>query len=132
MRANEWAEDLSYCLRNGGHGPEQVTLATARDQAAADLIVETARQAAADAGWTVIDLSPEIAPVLPESGYLIAYFGGGGTNAAEWAPTIDRFQLLVRRDLAVALLVVATPEGIQELRRQPALGWLSRAEVVRE
>ncbi|MET3143488.1 UNVERIFIED_ORG: hypothetical protein ABIB13_003224 [Arthrobacter sp. UYEF2] len=131
MRADEWSENLAYCLQNAGHGPEQITLGSATDQAGAELILAKARQAAADAGWTVIELMPEEAPVLPESGYLIAY-GGMDTNTASWAATADRFQLLVRRDLPVALLVVATSEGIQELRRQPALGWLSRAGVVSE
>lgn len=68
---------------------------------------------------------------LPERGYLVIQ-GGNRRLAPELVQAVAAFQHLVTADLPVALLVVATPEAILSLRREPALGWLSRAEAISE
>lgn len=134
MTADEWAEGLAYTLQNSGHGPEQITLASATDEAGYERILKTARRVAEDAGWPVIELSVEDLRRnyrLPESGYLVIQ-GGTGRLAPELVSAVAAFQHLVRDDRPVALLVVASPKAIQFLRREPAFGWLSRAEAISE
>lgn len=134
MTAGEWAEGLSYTLKNSGHGPEQITLASASDKAGFERILKTARRVAEDAGWPVIELSVENLRRnyrLPEGGYLVIQ-GGKGRLAPELVSAVAAFQHLVRDDLPVALLVVASPRAIHSLRSEPALGWLSRAEAISE
>lgn len=96
--------------------------------------METARQIAKHAGWPIINLSVEDLRRdyrLPERGYLVIQ-GGNRRLAPEFVPAVAAFQHLVAADLPVALLVVAGPKAIQSLRREPALGWLSRAEAISE
>ena len=128
----EWAEGLAYALKNSGHGPEQITLASTADEAGSKRILETAERIARDAGWPVIYLSVEDLRTdyrLPERGYLVIQ-GGSRRLAQELVQAVAAFQHLVSADLPVALLVVAQPKAIQSLRREPALGWLSRAEAI--
>lgn len=134
MTAAEWAEGLAYTLKNSGHGPEQITLASAEDEAGFERILETARRIAADAGWQVINLCIEDLKRdyrLPKSGYLVLQ-SATSPLPPELVSAVATFQHLVRDDLPVALLVVASPKAILALRREPALGWLSRAEAIRE
>lgn len=134
MRAAEWESGLAYTLKNSGHGLEQITLASAGDAAGAELIVETARRTATNAGWPVTEISVtdlRRLQQLPELGYLIIR---AGTNrlTPEVALAVSAFQHLVSKDLHVALLIVASPKVIRSLRREPALGWLSRADAISE
>lgn len=134
MRASEWADGLAYTLRNSGHGPEQITLASAEDSAGYERILATARRTVGEAGWLVIDLSVEDLRReyrLPERGYLVIQ-GGNRRLAPELVQAVAAFQHLVTADLPVALLVVASPKAIQVLRKEPALGWLCRAEAIHE
>lgn len=134
MTAAEWAEGLAYTLHNSGHGPEQITLASAADLAGSERILDTARRIAKDAGWPIINLSVEDLRRdyrLPERGYLVIQ-GGNRRLAPELVQAVAAFQHLVTADLPVSLLVVATPKAIQSLRRVLALGWLSRAEAISE
>jgi hypothetical protein len=134
MTAGEWAEGLSYTLKNSGHGPEQITLASASDQPGFRRILETARRIAGDAGWQIIDLSVEDLRRdyrLPERGYLVIQ-SQNNRLAPEMVQAVATFQHLVTADLPVALLVVASPKAIRSLCREPALGWLSRAEAISE
>lgn len=134
MTAGEWAEGLSYTLKNSGHGPEQITLASASDQPGLKRILETAGRIAGDAGWQIVDLSiddlrQDYRP--PERAYLVIQ-SQNDRLAPEMIQAVAAFQHLVTADLPVALLVVASPKAIQALRREPALGWLSRAEAISE
>lgn len=129
MSLAAWAEDLAYTLKNSGHGPEQITLASGDSSESRAIIRDTARKAAKDAGWPVTELSAEDLKTLqglPEYGYLIINAGTTGL-ALEVTDAVAAFQHLVMRDLQVGLLVLATPEVIRLLRREPTLGWLSRA-----
>lgn len=129
MSLAAWAEDLAYTLKNSGHGPEQITLASADSSQCGGIILATARKTAKDAGWPVTELAVEDLRALqrlPEYGYLIIH-AGTTALAPEVTDAVAAFQHLVTRDLQVALLVLATPEVIRLLRREPALGWLSRA-----
>ncbi len=124
------------CLyfKNSGHGPEQITLASTADEAGSGRILETAERIAKDAGWPIINVSVEDLRRdyrLPERGYLVIQ-GGTRRLAPELVQAVAAFQHLVTADLPVALLVVARPKAIQSLRREPALGWLSRAEAICE
>lgn len=130
----EWAEGLAYCLKNSGHGPEQITLASAVDEASSKRILETARRVAGVAGWPVVLLSVQGLRQdyrLQERGYLVIE-SGSPRLAPELVQAVAAFQHLVTADLPVALLVVARPKAIQALRREHALGWLSRADSLNE
>lgn len=128
MSLTEWADDLAYTLKNSGHGMEQITLASAEDPEGRALVLNTARRTAALAGWPVIEISAKDlrrAAQLPKHGYLIV--NAGSRRLVPEVPTaVAAFQHLIGEDLQVALLVLGTPKVIQELRREPALGWLSR------
>jgi hypothetical protein len=129
MSLTGWADDLAYTLKNSGHGLEQITLATAKDPEGFALILDAARGAATEAGWPVIELSGKDLrkpKTLPRSGYLIIQ-AGPAKLAPEVPGAVAAFQHLVGEDLQVALLVLGTPKVIRLLRREPALGWLSRA-----
>lgn len=65
-------------------------------------------------------------------GAILVIQGGSRRFAPEMVQAVAAFQHLVTADLPVALLVVARPKAIQSLRREPALGWLSRAEAIGE
>ena len=128
----EWAEGLAYTLKNSGPGPEQITLASAADEAGSKRILETAERTARDAGWPLINLSVQDLRFdyrLPERGYLVNQ-GGSQWLAPELVQAVATFQHLASADLQFALLVVAQPKAIQSRRREPALGWLSRAETI--
>lgn len=134
MTDAEWTEGLAYTLKHSGHGPEQITLASVADEAGCERVLDTVRRIAHDAGWQVINLSVEELRRdyrLPERGYLIIK-GRSRRFAPELVSAVAAFQHLVTRDLPVALLVIASPQAIQSLRREPALGWLSRADVISE
>jgi hypothetical protein len=134
MTAAEWAEGLACTLKNSGHGPEQITLASVADEAGYERVLDAVRRTAEDAGWQVINLSVEELRRdyrLPERGYLIIK-GRSSRLAPEFVSAVAAFQHLVTRDLPVALLVVASPQAIQSLRREPAFGWLSRADAISE
>lgn len=129
MSLTEWADDLAYTLKNSGHGMEQITLASAEDPEDCALILETARKVAAAAGRPVTELSPKDLrelQSLPRHGYLIIHAGSDGLPH-EVPTAVAAFQHLVGEDLQVALLVLGTPKVIRTLRREPGLGWLSRA-----
>ncbi|MDQ1053059.1 hypothetical protein QE394_000987 [Arthrobacter sp. SORGH_AS 212] len=128
MSLTEWADDLAYTLKNSGHGMEQITLASVKDPKGDELVLDTARRTAAVAGWPVIEMSVKDlrrAEGLPRHGYLIIN-AGSGRLAPEVPAAVAVFQHLVGEDLQVALLVLGAPKVIQALRREPALGWLSR------
>ncbi|NSX37132.1 hypothetical protein HTS88_12020 [Pseudarthrobacter oxydans] len=128
MSLTEWADDLAYTLRNSGHGMEQITLASVEDPKSGELVIETARRTAALSGWPVIEISAKDlrqAAQLPRHGYIIVN-AGSGRLAPEVPTAVAAFQHLVGEDLQVALLVLGAPKVIQALRREPALGWLSR------
>jgi hypothetical protein len=118
-------------LTHSGHGLAQMTVAGFRDAAYRDEIIEAARTVTAAAGWQLYELSAtSVEPdpsVLPEAGFVILCDVEAPLPMA--VPVlIGAFQHLVRRDLPVGLLVVATTRGIRALRRHSGLGFLSRAE----
>lgn len=129
MSVIEWASDLAYCLKQSGHGLEQISLASAEDAEGSALVLQTARRVAAAAGWPVIELYGEDLrelEALPRRGYLIIH-AGSGKLPPEVPAAVAAFQHLVGEDLEVALLVLGTPNVIRRLRREPGLDWLSRA-----
>ncbi|ABK02111.1 hypothetical protein Arth_0713 [Arthrobacter sp. FB24] len=65
------------------------------------------------------------------AGYLVIP-GGSRRLTPELIQAVSAFQHLVTSDLPVALLVVTRAKAIQSLRREPALGWLSRTEAIYE
>jgi hypothetical protein len=97
-----------------------------------DAVIETARHAVNAAGWSLYELTAEQVEGQPlplrDTGFLIL-----SDVVAPIAPAVANlvaaFQHLVRRGLPVGLLV-GTIEGIASLRKDPALGFLDRAESV--
>lgn len=133
MDTAEWGLELTDTLTHSGHGLAQVTVATFRDVAYRDEIIEAAMTVTAAVGWPLYELSarsvePDPA-VLPESGFVILRDVDAPLPMS--VPVlIGAFQHLVRRDLPVGLLVVATTRGVRALRLHPGLGFLSRAETL--
>lgn len=133
MNAAEWALELADTLAHSGHGLAQVTVASFRNAAGRDEIVETAVNITAIAGWPLCELSAtSVDPdpsVLPEAGFVIVRDVDVPLPTA--VPVLmGAFQHLVQRDLPVGLLVVGTTRGIRALRSHPAMGFLGRAESV--
>lgn len=128
MSIATWSQSLLYVLQNNGHGPEQITLASVQDPTDCETVLDTARRTAALAAWPVVEMSAKDlshSEQLPKHGYLIIN-AGSGKLAPQVSAAVAAFQHLVRADLQVALLVLGAPKVIQALRREPALGWLSR------
>ncbi|MEJ1193164.1 hypothetical protein [Pseudarthrobacter sp. CCNWLW207] len=125
--------ELADTLAHYGHGLAQMTVASYKDAAGRDAVIETAKSVAAMAGWPVYELSVmNVEPdpsVLTETGLVVL------RDVDVPIPTalpvlVGAFQLLVQRDLPVVLLVVGTTRGIKALRLHPGMGFLSRAESV--
>ena len=133
MNAAEWATELADTLAKGGHGLAQITVASYKDAAGRDEVIETARAVAVLAGWPVCELSAvSVDPdpwILPDTGLIV--LRDVDTPLPTAIPVlVGAFQHLVQRDLPVGLLVVGTTRGIRALRSNPAMGFLSRAESV--
>jgi hypothetical protein len=133
MDASEWAAELAYSLANGPGTPSLLTVATCSGPAASKEVIETAKRVVGDAGWPVYELvAREVAPdpsLLRENGFLILRDVRQPLSPS--VPVlIGLFQLHIRRNLPVGLLIVGSPAGIKALRRHPGLGFLSRAEWV--
>lgn len=116
-----------------GHGLAQMTVASYKNAAGRDVVIETARNVAVTFGWPLYELSAtSVDPdpwVLPEAGIVIVR--DVDTPIPTAVPVlIGAFQHLVQRDLPAVLLVVGTTRGIKALRLDPGLGFLSRAESV--
>jgi hypothetical protein len=133
MDAAEWAHELAYSLSVGPGTPSLLTIATCAGPAASRKVIETAKRVVGEAGWPVYELvAREVAPdpaLLRENGFLILRDVRQPLSPS--VPVlIGLFQLHIRRNLHVGLLIVGSPSGIKALRRHPALGFLSRAEWV--
>lgn len=135
MNDAEWAAELADTLAHRGHGLAQITVASYKNSVGRDEVIETAKNVAATTGWPVYELSAmRVDPdpsILPDTGFVVL------RDVDMPLPTavpvlVGAFQLLVQRDLPVALLVIGTIRGIRALRRNPAMGFLSRAESVTE
>lgn len=131
MNAAEWAVELADTLAHHGHGLAQMTVASYKNVAGRDAVIETAKNVATIAGWPVCEFSAmSVDPdpsVLPKTGFVVL------RDVDIPLPTavpvlIGAFQLLVQTDLPVVLLVAGTTRGIKALRLDPGLGFLSRAE----
>lgn len=125
--------ELADTLAHQGHGLAQMTVASYKDAAGRDAVIETAKNVAAMAGWSVCEVSAvSVDPdpsVLPETGLVVLRDVDIPLPPA--VPVLmGAFQLLVQRDLPVVLLVVGTTRGIKALRLHPGMGFLSRAESV--
>lgn len=133
MDASEWATELAETLAHRGHGLAQITVASCRDPAGQDEVIAVACQAAATAGWPVYEISAirvDADPsVLPEAGFVILRDIDTPLPTAALV-LVGAFQLLVQRDLAIGLLVVGSIRGVTALRKNPGMGFLSRAESV--
>lgn len=133
MNAAEWATELAETLAHRGHGLAQITVASYKDSAGRDEVIETAKAVAVLAGWPVCELSATSVDanpsILPETGLVV--LRDVDTPLPTAVPVlVGAFQHLVQRDLPVGLLVVGTTQGIRVLRSHPAMGFLSRAESV--
>jgi hypothetical protein len=133
--AAEWAIELAETLAHRGHGLAQITVASYRGPAGRDEVIAIARRAGATAGWPVYELSAthitEEPSQLQETGFLI--LRDIDVPLPMSVPIlVGAFQHLVRRDLPVGLLVVGTTRGISALRKNPSVGFLSRADSVIE
>lgn len=133
MNLAEWAEELNYDLANGPGTPALLTLASCRGDRGEAEVLDVAGRSAETAGWQMYTRSAE-QPLsamlqLPDTCFLALH--GVDTPVPFTVPVlVGSFQHLVTQGLRVGLLVAGTPEGIQELRRHPAMGFLSRAESV--
>lgn len=133
MSLTEWTEELEYSLANGPGTPALLTLASCQGSHAQTEILEAARQATEKAGWTLHLRAAEqpltAANELQGTGFLVLY--DVDVPLPDAVPVlVGAFQHLVTEGRQVGLLVTGTPKGIQELRRHPAMGFLSRAESV--
>lgn len=133
LDAEEWATELAETLAHRSHGLAQITVASYRNSAGRDAVIETAKNGAAMAGWPVCEISATKADpdplILPEKGSVV--LRDVDIPLPEAVPVlVGAFQLLVQRDLPVVLLVVGTRRGIKALRLHPSLGFLGRAESV--
>ena len=135
LSATDWAAELVDTLAHRGHGLTQITVASYTMSVGRDEVIATAKNVAATTGWPVYELSAmRVDPdpsILPDTGFVVL------RDVDMPLPTavpvlVGAFQLLVQRDLPVALLVVGTNRGIRALRGNPAMGFLSRVESITE
>jgi hypothetical protein len=133
MNLAEWGEQLTESLADGPGAPALLTLAPCRDTAAGDGVMEMARRAVTAAGWPLYENTADQiggTPLPPqETGFLILR-DVVAPLPPELPTVVAAFQHLVRRGRPVGLLVVGSADGIDALRRHPAMGFLSRAECV--
>lgn len=133
----EWSRDFEYDLRNGSGAPTLLTFAIADDEAAAGLLIETARKlidAEGEAGpvdeVSARHLTPDTAAFqrvlsrLP--GFLVVRDVEVPLNQLVIS-VCAAHQHRIREDTQAGLLVIGTPAGIAALRAHPAMGFLSRA-----
>ncbi|WP_133247468.1 hypothetical protein [Arthrobacter sp. H-02-3] len=133
MNLAEWGEELTESLTDGPGAPALLTLAQCPDTTTSEEVMEMARRAVNAAGWTLYELTASQiggTPLPPqEAGFLILC-----DVVAPLPPGVPilvaAFQHLVRRGRPVGLLLVGPADGIDSLRRHPAMGFLSRAEFV--
>lgn len=133
MNVGEWGMKLTESLADGPGAPALLTLAQCRDATASDEVTDMARHAVNAAGWPLYELAADQigGTRLPpqETGFLILR-----DVVAPLPPGVSilvaAFQHLVRRGQPVGLLVMGTTDGIDALRRHPAMGFLSRAECI--
>ncbi|PVZ52608.1 hypothetical protein [Arthrobacter sp. H-02-3] len=133
VTASDWAAELADSLAHRGHGLAQITVASYKVTAGRDALIETAKNVALVASWSVYELSAiNVSPdplILPEAGLIVLH--DIDTPLPGAVPVlVGAFQHLIQRDLPVALLVIGTVRGIRALRGHPAMGFLSRAESV--
>jgi hypothetical protein len=132
-----WSKDFESDLRNGSGAPTLLTLAMADNDAAAGLLIQTARKLIkADAEGGPMDevsarhLTPDTAAFqhvlsrLP--GFLIVRDVEVPLNQLVIS-ICAAHQHRIREDTPAGLLVIGTPAGIAALRSHPAMGFLSRA-----
>lgn len=133
----EWSEDLEYDLRIGSGAPTLLTLAIADNDAAAGLLIQTARKLIkAEADGEPVDevsarhLTSDTAAfqrvILRLPGFLIVRDVEVPLNQLVIS-ICAAHQHRIREDIQAGLLVVGTPAGIAALRSHPAMGFLSRA-----
>lgn len=132
MKLAEWSRELTESLADGPGAPALLTLAQCPDAADSDEIIEVARHAVTAAKWLLYELTADQiggTRGLQKNGFLILC-DVVAPLPPEVPALVASVQHLVRQGLPVGLLVVGSADGIDELRRHPALGFLSRAECV--
>lgn len=133
MNAAEWGRELTESLEDGPGAPALLTLAPCADATASDEVIDMARQAVTAAGWPLYELTADqigSPPLPPQEGGFLILRDVVGPLPTEVPILVAAFQHLVRRGRPVGLLVVGSADGIDALRRHPAMGFLSRAECV--
>lgn len=133
MNLKDWGEELDYSLKNGPGTPALLTVASCSGEQAEAEVLDVAAQLAGGAGWRMCVRSAEqplTAMLELEGSCLLALRGVSAQVPVSVPVLVGAFQHLVTQGHQVGLLVTGTPEGIQELRRHPAMGFLSRAESV--
>lgn len=134
LTLQEWSEELAEALATGPGAWAMMTVATCRDASAGAEVIEAARKVVNAAGLPIHELDArwvDADPGLLPSGaaYIILHDVGLPLRVA--VPVlIGGFQHLVRRELLVGILVIGSPAGIRALRRDPSMGFISRAEVL--
>lgn len=133
----DWSRDFEYDLRNGPGARTLLTLAIADNDAAAGLLIQTARKLIeADAeGGPVDEVSAgHLTPDAPAFQHVLSRLPGFLIVRDVEVPLNQlvvsicaAHQHRIREDIQAGLLVIGTPVGIAALRAHPAMGFLSRA-----
>jgi hypothetical protein len=133
----EWSKDFEYDLRIGSGVPTLLTLAIADNEAAAGLLIETARkliEAEAEAGSLDEVSAKHLTPDTSAFRHILSRLPGFLLVRDVEVPLNQlvisicaAHQHRIQENAQAGLLVIGTPAGIAALRSHPAMGFLSRA-----